>query len=179
MTAVMIDIENMGITPSAPITSIGAVRFDPAGDTLGETFHLHVSLENCLRLGMRPDAATIVWWLEQSDAARLHLTCGQIGAAPLATALEALADFIGGDRAEVWCKGGSHDFAILRTACALVGMPEPWHYRCECDMRLLQRLYPHVDREFDGTRHHALDDARHQARLVQRLMAEHDRRRVA
>lgn len=183
MNAVMIDIEGMGKTPCSPITSIGAVKFDPAGDTLGETFQLHVSLENCLRLGMRPDAETIVWWLEQSDAARLGLTCGQIDAAPLVTAMEALAAFIGDapgpNGPEVWCKGGSHDFAILRNACAIVGMPEPWYHRCECDMRLLQRLYPNVDREFDGTRHNALDDAKHQARLVQRLMQEHDRRAAA
>lgn len=169
--AVMIDIEGMGKTANAPITSIGAVKFDPDSDWIGEEFHIHVSLENCLRYGMQPDASTIIWWMEQSEAARLALTCGQLEAAPLIDALSLLGEFIPNE-AEVWGKGINYDLAALSLAYHRTGLPDPWQYWKLRDMRLLRRLHPEIKATPNPLAHHALHDARNQAVYVQALMAE-------
>lgn len=97
-TAISIDIETMSTAPNAAIASIGACRFaiggDGIGDWIGDTFHVHVSLANCQRHGLAIDASTVLWWLGQDDNARSALIGGQQDAAPLVTALEALANFI-------------------------------------------------------------------------------------
>lgn len=170
MTHVMIDIETMGKTPTAAIASIGAVLFDPHGDWIGDAFHIHVSLDSCVsqwRLKMDPE--TVLWWLGQSDAARKALVDGQVRAATLSEALSAFSRFMP-TGVTPWCNGGSFDFAILTNAYAATRKPVPWDFWQERDLRTLKGLNPDLKIGRDGIHHNALDDARHQARLVQHIL---------
>ena len=94
MTHAMIDLETMGKSALAPIASIGAVLFDPHGDWIGDSFHIHVDLNSCVgRWGMQMDPETVLWWLEQSEAARQALIAGQVRASTdtIATASDQIA----------------------------------------------------------------------------------------
>lgn len=166
---IMIDLETMGNTPTAAITSIGAVLFDPYGNWIGDAFHTHVSLESCLLNGLTMDASTVLWWLGQSEAARKTLIDGQPGASNLREALHALASFMPSG-ATPWCNGASFDFAILIHAYRRIEKPVPWEYWKERDLRTLKGLNPDMKIQRDGIHHNALDDARYQARLVQRIL---------
>jgi hypothetical protein len=177
LTAVMIDIESLDIQPTAAIASIGAVWFDPHGTRIGDTFHLHVDLEDCQRHGLTIGADTVLWWLKQSGDAQAALGNGQLDAAPLATALEALHAFLAADEDgpdEVWCNGASFDFPILANAYARIGWKTPWPFWRERDLRTLKGLYQAQRIERHAMAHHALNDAIHQARLVQHLMRNID-----
>lgn len=177
LTAVMIDIETLDNQPTAAIASIGAVWFDPHGTRIGDTFHLHVDLEDCQRHGLTIGADTVLWWLKQSGDAQAALGNGQLDAAPLATALEALHAFIAADEDgpdEIWCNGASFDFPILANAYARIGWKTPWPFWRERDLRTLKGLYPEKRIERHAMAHHALNDATHQARLVQHLMRNID-----
>src|SRR4051812_37876973 len=70
---IMVDLETMGTAPGSAIVSLGAVAFDPVAGTLGEEFYRVVSLRSCQRAGLSLDPDTIVWWLQQSEAARAQL----------------------------------------------------------------------------------------------------------
>jgi len=166
-TAVMVDLETFGTTPNAVITSIGAVRFDPYGTWIDTwAFHIHVAVASQPRRSI--DAGTVLWWLQQSDAARNALVSGQDAAADLTLALEAFASFVDGAD-EIWCNGASFDLPTLAHAFAEVGDKTPWAYWQERDLRTLKALNPQrIERS--GTAHHALDDALHQARLVQHIL---------
>lgn len=166
---VMLDIETLGKTAGAAIASIGAVKFDPHGDWIGDSFHIHVSLENCVRSGLVIDASTVIWWLSQPEDARAALAAGQAGAAPLITALDAFSAWMPED-VTPWCNGASFDFAILAKAYDIAGMPLPWQFYKECDMRLLKNLNKDLRIERAGIHHSALDDAIHQARTVQHIL---------
>jgi len=168
-TAIMFDLETMGKLPTAAFTSIGACLFEPHTDWIGETFHLHVSLENATRAGLTTDASTILWWLDQDDAARRTVVLGQLDAAPLITALEAFAAFVPAG-AEIWCNGNSFDFPILAHAYHVAGMETPWQYFNERDLRTLKGLNKGARIERGGIHHNALDDAIHQAKLVQHIL---------
>ncbi len=174
MTALMIDIETAGNRPTSAIASIGACRFDPHGASIGDIFHVHVSLANGQRHGLTLDADTFLWWLGRKSNARRDLIAGQADAAPLVTALEALADFISGSgpEPEIWCNGNSFDLPILANACHAVGLPLPWKFWQERDLRTLIALNKGIRIERAGIHHNALDDAIYQALLVQHIHAK-------
>ncbi len=167
--ALMVDLETLSKLPTAAISSIGAVIFEPHSDWIGESFHLHVSLENCQRHGLTIDASTVTWWLGQDDTARQTLIVGQLDAAPLITALEAFSNFFPSG-AEIWCNGNSFDLPILANAYHAIGAETPWAFYNERDLRTLKGLNKGARIQREGTHHNALDDAIHQARLVQHIL---------
>ena len=54
--------------------------------------------------------------------------------------------------------------------CAAAGGKAPWTFWQERDLRTLKGLSPDLRIERSGTHHNALDDALHQARLVQHIL---------
>ncbi|EMP5337444.1 3'-5' exoribonuclease, partial [Citrobacter freundii] len=122
MNHLMIDLETMGNGPYAPIISIGAVFFEPNSGEIGSDFQVNVSLESSMRFRARPDASTILWWMEQGEDARRALTTET---QELSTALSWLSDFISKHAkprfVQVWGNGASFDCVILRNSYALTG----------------------------------------------------------
>jgi hypothetical protein len=162
---VMVDIETLGLNPGCVVVSIGAVRFDVDG--LGDEFSRSVDRESCESAGLETDADTLEWWRNQGEEAREVLT-GGVG---LETALTDLSRFYG-DATEVWANSPSFDLEILAAAYDAVGVVEPWEFYQERDVRTLKSLPVAPDREHDGVKHDALDDARHQARVVSDTLRE-------
>jgi len=156
---VMIDIETLGREPGAAILSLGAVRFDTEG--VGETFHRSISLTSCQAAGLSIEAETLEWWLDQDDAAQTVLTGGD----DLANVLRGF-DAWYGDADEVWANSPAFDCSILEAAGEAVGVEMPWAFYEERDFRTLKKLPGAADLDQDGTEHHALEDAVHQARIA-------------
>jgi len=166
----MIDLETLGTNANAAIASIGAVLFDPRSDRIGDSLHLHVSLDDCLARGLTIDAGTVTWWLEQADDARHALVVGQLAAMPMDAAQHALKSIMPRDKEEcLWCNGASFDFPILGNAYRACGLEPPWRYWAERDLRTLKALHKGASLDRIGTKHNALADAIHQARLVQHI----------
>lgn len=173
MKHLMLDLETMGNTPSAPIISIGAVFFDPATGNLGASTEINISLESSMSYGSIPDASTIMWWMKQSDEARIAVSGG---GKSLADALGEFYLFVcekaDTKRLQVWGNGASFDCVILRNAYSVVGQLLPWQWRNDRDVRTIVELGkqvgidPKKDMPFDGVRHTAVADAMHQARYV-------------
>ncbi|WP_341674989.1 3'-5' exonuclease [Niveibacterium sp. SC-1] len=175
---VMIDIETLGTSHLAAIAAIGAVEFDPRGSHIDGGFYCHVDVEDAVRSGMRIEGTTVKWWLGQGDEARGELAKPR-RPLPLAKALERLAIYLAGnvatedtrDELQVWAKGTSFDFGILRCAFDLTRQPLPWRYWNERDYRTIARLVPAVEAPArQGTAHNALSDAIHQAQHLQRIL---------
>ncbi|TKU09504.1 3'-5' exoribonuclease [Citrobacter sp. wls828] len=173
MNNLMVDLETMGNGPYAPVISIGAVFFNPKTGEIGEGFSVNVSLESSMRYRARPDASTILWWMQQGEDARkslLHETFA------LNDALDNFSEFIAENTnqkyVQVWGNGASFDCVILRNSYALTGQDVPWQWWNDRDVRTVVELGkaigfdPKRDMPFEGTRHNALDDAIHQAKYV-------------
>lgn len=173
MNHLMLDLETMGNGTYAPIISIGAVFFDPSTGNTGAEFSVNVSLESSMRYRARPDASTILWWMEQGDDARRSL---KDNPQELSSALAALSDFVIANTnqkfVQVWGNGASFDCVILRSSYSLTGQVAPWQWWNDRDVRTIVELGkalgfdPKKDMPFDGTRHNALADAIHQAKYV-------------
>ena len=66
----VLDLETMGTNPRDAIMSIGIAPVDTKTRTIGEGFYTRISLESCQKLGMNLDASTVLWWMQQEEAAR-------------------------------------------------------------------------------------------------------------
>ncbi|WP_105263958.1 exonuclease [Escherichia sp. MOD1-EC6149] len=169
----MIDLETMGKKSNAPIVVIGAVFFDPQTGEIGPTFYIVISLVDAMDTGAVPDGSTIEWWLAQSSEARSAILVDQV---KLVDALIQFREFINEYSNEkfvqVWGNGATFDNTILRTSYERLNIPCPWRYYNDRDVRTIVELGKTIDFDartvipFEGVRHHALDDARHQAKYV-------------
>lgn len=173
---VMVDLETMGKKHNAPIVAIGAVVFDPATGSIGESFYKVVCLESSVNWGAVIDPSTVIWWLKQSSEARSAIVNDD--AIPLQDALLQFREFVsdnvagGSKKAQVWGNGASFDNSILRSSYDCIAEDYPWEYWNDRDVRTMVELGqaigfdPKTTIPFEGDRHNALADAIHQARYV-------------
>ncbi|HIE9547515.1 TPA: 3'-5' exoribonuclease domain-containing protein [Klebsiella variicola subsp. variicola] len=173
---VMVDLETMGKKHNAPIVAIGAVVFDPATGSIGESFYKVVCLESSVNWGAVIDPSTVIWWLKQSSEARSAIVNDD--AIPLLDALLQFREFVsdnvagGSKKAQVWGNGASYDNSILRSSYDCIAEDYPWEYWNDRDVRTMVELGqaigfdPKTTIPFEGDRHNALADAIHQARYV-------------
>ncbi|MCZ9131690.1 3'-5' exoribonuclease [Escherichia albertii] len=169
-THMMIDLETMGKNPDAAVISIGAIFFDPQTGNIGPEFSKTIDLDTA---GGVIDRDTVKWWLKQSREAQSAILADEI---PLDNALLQLREFIDENSGEffvqVWSNGTSFDNVILRRSYERQGIPCPWHYCNDRDVRTIVELGGAMDFDartaipFEGERHNALDDARYQAKYV-------------
>ncbi|MED8828733.1 3'-5' exoribonuclease [Escherichia coli] len=133
----MIDLETMGKKSNAPIVVIGAVFFDPQTGEIGPTFYIVISLVDAL-IQFR----------------------------------EFINEYSDEEFVQVWGNGATFDNTILRTSYERLNIPCPWRYYNDRDVRTIVELGKTIGFDartvilFEGVRHHALDDARHQAKYV-------------
>jgi hypothetical protein len=181
----MVDIETMGNNPRSAIVSIGAVAFDPMGnEPLNElpSFYVNVDLQSCLDAGLVADGSTIMWWLNQSEAARKALKDPtpmsiQTALASLHGWLSMSTVFSDPQNTELWAHA-TFDPVILRSALDVCHLPLPWKYRNTRDIRTLVGLAKQVGMEIpasggDNTNrdvhHQAADDCRYQVGYVRSM----------
>ncbi|EMS6658356.1 3'-5' exoribonuclease [Escherichia coli] len=166
----MIDLETMGKNPDAPINALVGKFFDPATGEMGPEFSKTIDLETA---GGVIDRDTIKWWLKQSREAQSAILTDEI---PLDDALLQLREFIDENSGEffvqVWGNGANFDNVILRRSYERQGIPCPWRYTNDRDVRTMVALGLVMDFDarsvitFEGERHNALHDARYQAKYV-------------
>ncbi|APE92632.1 exonuclease [Escherichia coli] len=166
----MIDLETMGKNPDAPINALAGKFFDPATGEMGPEFSKTIDLETA---GGVIDRDTIKWWLKQSREAQSAILTDEI---PLDDALLQFREFIDENSGEffvqVWGNGANFDNVILRRSYERQGIPCPWRYTNDRDVRTMVALGLVMDFDarsvitFEGERHNALHDARYQAKYV-------------
>ena len=64
--------------------------------------------------GLVIDAATVVWWMQQSAESRIEIAAG--GGKPLADVLGEFAAWLGEEPTEIWGNGASFDNVLLDEA---------------------------------------------------------------
>ncbi len=162
----MCDVECLGKGEDAALVSLGAVFFDLKTQTMGPTFLRTINLATAVRDGGTMDAATVIWWMRQGDAARHSIAYnGQ----DIRKVLQDFSDWIKETcrHEDVRPYGNSNSFDLpkIETAMGRIGMKVPWHFinvRC---FRTMRAMYPSVEynpaEKGDGG-HNALIDAQFQ-----------------
>lgn len=180
MNHLMIDIETMGKANNAAVFQIAAAFFDPKTAEVGEKFSQLVSLESCTEYGLTMDVSTVMWWMEQADDARPKSTPDY---KPLPEVLISFSEFISANSSnkyvKPWGNGATFDLVILKSAFQACNLILPWVFYNERDVRTVVELgrmigfEPKKEIPFQGVKHEALDDCRHQiayvSAIIQRL----------
>ncbi len=165
---IMIDLETLGLKQNAPIIAIGAVRFDIKNGNVGDIFHQNIIWASALKYGVA-DPQTVAWWRSQNQAAKDALTSpAQL---PIEEVMTNFRTWLGSDPT-VWGNGACFDLAKLEHYFELQDEKHPWFYRSTRDVRTVdmlgRQLFNHgiTDQNFEGVKHHPVDDAVNTARYV-------------
>lgn len=178
MNNVMLDLETLGMRPGSVILSVGAVFFDPKTGEFGNSYYDEIDVMSCVSVGLHSSTDTIEFWKKQTGTARAAydraMRVGPLTAAPLKQVLEGLTSYLtacgpsdGLKHVKVWGNGAAFDNAILAAAYRACGLTPPWKYsndRCFRTLKALGKDLGVNEPRFEGTKHHALHDAAHQAR---------------
>ena len=174
MRDVMLDLETMGSGPNAAIVAIGAVAFDIETSTIGPTFYQLVDLASAVASGGQMDAATVMWWVQQEQAARQALATDT--AAPMRDVLALFAQWLqqttGGQAPRIWGNGAAFDNVILASAYRNADKPQPWKHWDDRCYRTVKALHPNIKMARVGTHHVAVDDAASQALHLIAMLGE-------
>lgn len=195
-TMLMLDFETLSLKENAVLLSLGACVFDPATGEIGETFY--TAIDPRTQHGRDISASTVLWWLEQDQAARDKLT-GAVKAAdllvdadpdsqewadlaeqaaiPINHAAMAFIAFVEQfDDVECWTNGGV-DHTWLNSMFEYSGFKNPIPFWKQRDYRTLKALYPDIKAETWGQAHNALDDAikqaKHAAKIISTIGVDH------
>jgi hypothetical protein len=175
MIEVMIDLETLSVESHAGITSIGAVKFDPAGTigVLGDPgnpdyapFHQNIDLYSLEEAGFHFSGQTIKWWLQQSDAAREQMLADPVD---VGTALARFYLWYGDTSVPTWGNGAGFDNVILRNAFQKLGGQCPFKFSHDRCFRTMKALHPDVPFIEPMVKHNTLQDAEAQALHLQKL----------
>lgn len=178
MRNIMCDLETLGTRPGSSILSIGAVEFDPQTGTIDDEFYVVIDLDSCRMNGLREEPDTRDWWDRQSGEARVALMQAETGQGKmLDVALNMFAEWLLGEDDLpflIWGNGAAFDVPILEAAYVRVGQSIPWDFRHVCCYRTLRRLAVLPASEVpadEAVAHHALNDARWQAKYAIKALA--------
>jgi len=194
---IIIDIETLDTAVTAKIIGIGAVAMvdgllpTEAMSGVGELeatvteqdrFHRTISAtEDRLNYERTISVDTANWWLEQES--KLQSFYGVDDLKRCGSGEQALYEFASWihDQPQlhteatvyVWGNGSVFDISILEHAYKQLEMPIPWKFWNIRDVRTLLDMAEINKKEvpFAGIPHYALDDARHEAKLVELAMS--------
>lgn len=167
---IVLDLETLSTQPNAAIASIGAVALNADGGFVSE---FHVAVDAGAPQHLRHVCAnTCAWWDKQSEDAKLGSIHAPNPKLPH-QALEAFTAWVllhaDPTKVKVWGNGSSFDNVILSSLYAdYPDLVRPWTYWNDRDMRTVLDLHPQAKNvgEFEGVKHNALHDARHEAKQL-------------
>jgi len=170
---VSLDIEACGEV----VLSIGACEFDRATGTIDAEFYVVLDVAPQLAAGLRMDAGAFIWWLKQSDLARVAVCTDP--QAP-AAALTAFGTWLRRDKQSpwVWAYPTSYDLPAIERCCRAFGVKVPWQWTRTMDARTLWQLairadprMAKIEKDAGKTDHHALADAKQQVVWIMRYLS--------
>lgn len=177
----VVDLETGGTSADAVILSIGITTINAI--TFEQVSQFYVSVnpyceENAVREWSNE---TRSWWLYQGNKVREE-AMRVMGAASLRLALSQMTEYLKllkpMGEVHVFGNGSEFDISILASALNQLDMNIPWNYANAQSIRTIVwigRTYFDVDfknsLEFEGDKHHALDDSAHEASYAAKTLA--------
>ena len=171
---IMVDLETASTKENAAILSWAMVPFTEDGAKCElETFYRIVNLTSCFMAGMDVERGTQKWWESQTPEARAAVMKSEGESILNVTRsaycwLSALAETYD---LYMWCRG--IDFDLPKIECCFRKFLEqdaPYKYSHKMDVRTVLK-FMQIDQtqfEFEGTRHHSVDDCVHDIKMVRK-----------
>ncbi len=165
-THLMIDLETLAVSPRSVVLSLGAVKFNPYSDDIGDTLYFKLDLDDQDLLNREIDPNTLDWWAKQ-DKEIMEEAFSPQDRISLDSAMDQFHKFAWGTDA-FWSHGATFDLVIVEDILRQLNRPLPWNYWQLRDTRTLFALGQDPDMP-QGRKHDALQDAIRQAVGVQNV----------
>ncbi len=162
----MIDLETLAVSPRSVVLSLGAVKFNPYSDDIGDTLYFKLDLDDQDLLNREIDPNTLDWWAKQ-DKEIMEEAFSPQDRISLDSAMDQFHKFAWGTDA-FWSHGATFDLVIVEDILRQLNRPLPWNYWQLRDTRTLFALGQDPDMP-QGRKHDALQDAIRQAVGVQNV----------
>ncbi len=169
---VFIDLETLGLRQDGAIISIGAVKFNIDKSKITDTFHRNFIWATSLKYGSS-EPGTLAWWGNQSAEAKAALESpAQVD---IDEGMEEFREWLG-VAPIVWGNGALFDIGKLEYYFESKEERHPWDFRSTRDNRTVAAIGnryfadPYNTTDFKGTAHNPVDDARHTALYVCRIL---------
>lgn len=172
---IMIDMETVSLAENAGILSLAMLPFSRGKETLGiEPFSRTVDLASCFMAGMCMTGSQ-EWWMKQEPKAVSAIVNAEKQSISHVmndahTYLSALAETY---ELIMWSRGTDFDFPKLEWCFRkFVEKDSPYCYWNKRDVRTIihEMRIDETQFEFEGIKHNALDDCRHQVKLVREAL---------
>lgn len=161
---VMIDFETLGNGKDKCICQVGAVYFDGVSGELGAELKITIDASSHERWGGKLDAATVYWWLAQSEEARKSILSDN--KVDVKDAFTELNTFLSGAK-RIWSHA-TFDFVTLVETLKQLEIKPTFSYKAGLDLRTLTYLGKVSTSRMvrEGTHHDALDDCKFQVKYA-------------
>lgn len=168
MSQVIIDLETLDTARTAAFISIGAVKVDFLTGKISDEFYANINFADAKDYGTT-SKSTLDFWKKQPKEVKDML---QIDPQPLEKVMYDFACWFNtNDRA--WGNGATFDVSILENYYESVNTNMPWKFWNIRDVRTIVEVgefffgFNKFDTiPFEGKQHYALDDAKHEAKMV-------------
>lgn len=172
-THIMLDLESLGTRINPVIAQISAVEFDIATGETFKVFNEFIDTNSCRRIGLTEDKSTLEFWMlpENKDAFDMVFR-NQKPKIRIEEALHSFTEFTKGKPVFLWGNGIRCDNVWILSAYKALSIPDPVKYNEDLDFRTLYWLASqktgkkYKDMVFDGVRHNAVDDCKHQIKIA-------------
>lgn len=171
---IMVDLETASIKENAAILSWAMMAFTTDGSKCDiEPFCKTINLTSCFMTGMSIEQDTQDWWMKQSPESRAVILMSEgEGILPVTRAaycwLSALSEKYD---LYMWCRGIDFDLPKIEWCFRkFLEQDAPYKYSHKMDVRTVLK-FMQIDQnqfEFEGVKHHSVDDCRHDIMMVQR-----------
>lgn len=163
---IMLDIETLGVAPTAQLLQIGAVNIlKPHLD-----FKIEISGQSQQDYFVTVSNDTLDFWLGLPEEVKQRVLYGRTH---VQDALRMFARWLP-EKAKLFCYGAAFDFPILHHHYHMKGLEVPWNYR---DLRCFRTIYAqhreHFAKAEAELEHDALSDAKAQAQVFRAIYEAH------
>lgn len=172
ITDIMLDIETLDTKPTAVVLSIGAVAFNANSPCEPEFFYAELGnmlIIDQLERGRTESEATKTFWNRQPKTAQVIFKRNTYDT--VSETLVAFKEFLARhSKAKIWGCGSDFDNVIITSLLDDYGY-KPWQFWRNRCFRTIKSEFGNITEEPQrrGTLHHALDDAKHQARWLMKI----------
>lgn len=174
-TGIMLDLETLAVTGAPAILAVGLVVFQwrDGKMTVFRRVYLPIRVSEWTFPGLRIEADTLRWWLQQPEEARRAITDPTVRPSSLMDALETVDRAIRDAESQagpvlLWAKGV--DWQWLASVAEV--MAPGWRIGDFRDVRDVRQELDRAGIDASKATHHALDDARAQVADLERAWAK-------
>lgn len=180
----MIDLEAMGVTNSPALIQISAVQFNMFTGEMGATFDRVIDLKSSMDAGLDISPGTIKFWMTDNSVTQecrevVMSKTGDHSPGKERDSLEqVLKDFSAWIKehkiAYVHGNGTASDNVWIRSSYQACDLPLPFTFREDMCYRTIRTLCKRTGWKyrvpFQGIVHNGIDDAKHQVRVLHKML---------